>query len=222
MTVIFCIPGNSFSSRFLLNWTNLIHSLKSRGIEYILKTGVSSIVHEARSKCLEGHKILGKNQIPFQGKLKYDYIMWIDSDIDFSPEQFYTLLDMNKPIASGMYKIQNDQVNNSQYAVKPLDSWKENLLSDIFLQQNQLINTQIPVDFAGMGWMLVAKGVIESMQYPWFRSECESKNVDGIPYPVVELVGEDVYFCRVANSMGFGVWVNTGCIVGHEKTVVLK
>jgi hypothetical protein len=220
VTVVFCIPGNQFSGRFLSNWTLLTESLRQRGVDYILKQKSSSMVHYARMGCLDGDPIFGEKQIPFQGKIHYDYIMWIDSDIDFRPEQFYMLLQMDKPVVCGMYKMQNDHSGNSEYAVKL--NGKLDFLSDKFIQENGLQNTQIPIDFSGMGWMLIKRGVIESMEYPWFRSICVRNKRDDLPYPTVELISEDAYFCRTLNSIGHQVWVHTGCVVGHEKTVVLR
>ena len=41
-------------------------------------------------------------QVPdsWDGKLKYDYQLWIDSDIVFNTESFYRLIAMDKDIAS--------------------------------------------------------------------------------------------------------------------------
>ena len=36
----------------------------------------------------------GPNQIPWDGKLNYDYQLWIDSDIVFSTEKFWQLIDL--------------------------------------------------------------------------------------------------------------------------------
>ena len=41
------------------------------------------------------------DQLPWDGKLKYDYQLWIDSDIVFNVEKFYQLVLMDEKIASG-------------------------------------------------------------------------------------------------------------------------
>lgn len=178
------------------------------------------MVHYARMACLEGDIVFGERQIPFQGKLNYDYIMWIDSDIDFIPENLYTLLDMNKPISTGMYRMQNFHTNNAEYSVKMIGD--ANFLTDATMQERHIQSAQIPIAFCGMGWMLVKRGVIESMQYPWFRSDCVYSMLPDTNMKIVQLTGEDHYFCDVANKMGYGIWAHTGCVVGHEKTVVLR
>lgn len=178
------------------------------------------MVHYARMHCLDGDPVFGSRQIPFQGKLNYDHIMWIDSDIDFTPENFYQLLRMNKPVCTGLYKMQNDQMGNSAYAIKMLGD--NNYITDKVMEERSVQNSEIPVEFSGMGWMLIKRGVIESMQYPWFRSDCISYNIPETNVHTSQLTSEDHYFCQQANKMGYGVWAHTGCIVGHEKTVVLR
>ena len=39
------------------------------------------MVNFARCKCLGANVLRGPKQIPWDGKLKYDYQLWIDSDI---------------------------------------------------------------------------------------------------------------------------------------------
>lgn len=220
MTIVFCLPGNQYSGRFLVNWTNLIESLKQRGIEYILKQKSSSMVHYARMACLDGDLVFGDRQLPFQGKLQYDYLMWIDSDIDFTPENLYQLINMDKPISTGLYKMQNLQTNNSEYAAKILGD--NDYLTNKIIEGRGLQNSQIPLDFSGMGWMLVKRGVIESMQYPWFRSDCIVNISPETGMRITQLTSEDHYFCQMANKIGYGIWAHTGCLVGHEKTSIIR
>jgi hypothetical protein len=78
----------------------------------------------------------------------------------------------------------------------------------------------IPVSYNGMGFFACRKGVIETMRYPYFS------------YPLIEIEGEDgkvlrdmcsedVAFCKNLSDAGFDIMVNTGLLVGHEKTLVL-
>ena len=52
------------------------------------------MVNFARCKCLGANVLRGPNQIPWDGKLEYDYQLWIDSDIVFNSEKFFQLLQM--------------------------------------------------------------------------------------------------------------------------------
>ena len=76
--VIFCLPEKSFSYQFLANWTKLLQTCPDYGISW-----QTIFIDFARR-----HKILKQGL-----KVKYDYLMLIDSDCVFEPEQFKKLLD---------------------------------------------------------------------------------------------------------------------------------
>jgi hypothetical protein len=48
--------------------------------------------------CLGGDLRRGVNQKPFEGKLEYTHLMWIDSDIIFSVDNFKALLKQDKDV----------------------------------------------------------------------------------------------------------------------------
>jgi len=74
----------------------------------------------------------------------------------------------------------------------------------------------IRVDYTGLGFMLVKKGVFESLDYPWFRP-VEKQIGD-----MVDFTMEDVGFCLRAREKGFEVLVDPGIKVGHEKKVIIQ
>ena len=91
MRVAFCIPGPNFSGWFLENWTALIKSLPPE-IEWRLFRNYNPNVHVVRNQVLDRARMF-----------RPDYYMWIDSDINFTPDDFYKLLDhKNVSIVSGM------------------------------------------------------------------------------------------------------------------------
>jgi GT2 family glycosyltransferase len=73
----------------------------------------------------------------------------------------------------------------------------------------------IEVSYTGMGFMLVKKGVFESMEYPWFRP-IEKQIGDAVDFTM-----EDVAFCLKAAEAGFKVFIDPTVRVGHEKKIVL-
>ncbi|MFN9905360.1 MAG: hypothetical protein ACK56F_04440, partial [bacterium] len=96
-------------------------------------------------------------------------MMWIDSDVLFTPDQFERLLSHDKDIVSGLYKMED----NTHYAC--VEHWNENHYvekghfeflkpSDIEYRKNQLID----VNYVGFGFILIKKGVFESLKYPFF------------------------------------------------------
>ena len=214
--VVFCLPGNRFSDKFLKSWTILFSWCSQNNIIPTFSNAYDSNVYYARQRVLGPSVSRGKHQKPFNGELDYDYMMWIDSDIVFSVSHFIELLNMNKDIASGIYKMDN----GTQYAT--VENWDKNyyvknnhfeFLTDSILKNKPDI---FPVEYTGFGWMLVKKGVFEAMEYPWFRPLWEDYGND-----MVEFCSEDVGFCQTAIKKGFKIYVNKKVRVGHEKSCIL-
>ena len=91
MRIIFCLPGNSFSGNFLSSWSELLLICAQNGITPLLSQRYSCNIYYARSNCLGADVTRGQHQKPFDGKIDYDYIMWIDSDIIFNINQLLKL-----------------------------------------------------------------------------------------------------------------------------------
>ena len=217
MKIIFCLPGASYSGRFLQNWTNLLAELPKYNITYGLSQHYLCNIYHVRTKCLGVSLDRGVDQKPFDGKVDYDYLMWIDSDMVFKPEQFFKLLDHDKDVVSGMYKMSD----NTNYAtVENMDEdFFEQWAYYQFLQDNDIKKKNgklFKADYTGMGWMLVKYGVIEKMKYPYFYPR-KTTHKPGWE----EFVWDDVEFCLRVKEAGFDVWVDPNIIPGHEKTIVM-
>ena len=208
MKIIFCIPGNSFSNRFLKCWTNLTKELHKRDIEYELLSQYIPNVYKVRSLLLGADRKHGQYQAPWQDKKDYDYIMWIDSDQVFEPNDFFKLLEHDKDIVSGLYlrKPQGDTLNDIPIEFACFSAPSKGLFT------NETNGELIEVFANGMGWMLVKKGVFEKTPFPWF-----GPIITGLDFN-----GEDAAFQMRAKDSGFNSYVDTSIIVGHEKEVVLK
>lgn len=219
MKIIFCLPGRTFSDNFLKSWTNLVVELGKKGIEW----GLSQKYHVNRyfvcNSCLGGDSLGGRDQKPFQGKVDYDYIMWIDSDQVFNPDHFFDLLNKAEEkkldILSGLYLMQGGNVFAT---VKDWDKefFKENGYFK-FLAPEDVKGKKDPikVSYAGFGWLLVKNGVFESLEYPWVRPTWFDE--DG----VYEMTTTDCGFMHRAAEKGFDTYVDPRIIVGHEKTIIL-
>ena len=217
MKIIFCLPGASYSGRFLQCWTGLLSELTGNKITYALSQHYLCNIYHVRTKCIGGSLDRGVDQKPFDGKTDYDYIMWIDSDIIFQPEQFFKLIDQDKDIISGMYMMQD----NINYAtVEHMDdSYFQKQAYYKFMQREDLKRKKkklFKVDYTGMGWMLVKKGVHESFTYPWFHPRIKK-----YPNGWEEFTWDDVEFCLRARENGYDIWIDPKIIVGHEKVFVI-
>lgn len=227
MKIILAIPGRSFSNKFLMSWSETLGQLWSRGIDFQIVNKYSSVVYYARNMCLGGDNLMGAKQMPFQGQVEYDYMMWIDSDIVWKSEQMFKLLATLEgypqlDIVSGLYKME-DQKHYATVIEWDLGFFKKNgtfrFLTTDFIMRNDK-ETLIEVAYTGMGFMLVRKGVFEKVGYPWFRPIWENIPLDnGIT--AVDFTSEDVGFCRTATEKKIKIYVDPSIIVGHEKAMVL-
>jgi GT2 family glycosyltransferase len=187
------------------------------GGNFVICPGYSSMVNFARCRCLGADVNRGKNQKPWDGKLKYDYMLWIDSDIVFTTDDFVKLIDMDKDIASGWYVTEdaftvvighwlddNAFIKNGgsmKYeTVKTMNEKKENFTAD----------------YCGFGFVVIKNGVFESIDYPWFAPQLQVLNNN-----IQDMSSEDVSFCLEAKKKSYSIWVNPGVRVGHEKMRIL-
>jgi hypothetical protein len=215
-TVVFCFPGKQFSGDFLRCWTATMHFLLTEKINFIMSTEYSSVVHLARAKCLSCNVFKGQQQQIFNG-LDYTHIMWIDSDIVWMPEQIGELLLRNVDVVSGLYSHNGEQfiayknTNDVQY-FKEHGYFECLTLKDI-KDENDLIE----VAYSGMGFMMVKKGVFESLVYPYFTSEVVHLGND-----LTDIVSEDASFCMKIKDKGFKIFIDPLVEIGHEKTIIVR
>ena len=108
-SVVFCLPGRGVSYTYLKSFVQLCFDLVQCGASIQISQDYSSMVNFARCKCLGANVLRGPNQLPWDGKLKYDYQLWIDSDIVFNTEKFYQLV-LNAIPAEAITKEEVKQV----------------------------------------------------------------------------------------------------------------
>ena len=220
LKIAFCMPGKTFSNHFLNSWSYLLSYCLNHNITPYIITKTNSNVYYVRNQCLGADLTRGPNQNPWNGKLDYDFIMWIDSDQVFKVEDFINLLKFDKDIISGLYlmdgghmyatvqdwDIEYFQKNGSFKFITPeyLKQWKK-----------EHPNSLMKASYSGFGWMLIKRGVFEKMKYPWFSPEWH-KFTNGW----VDFSSEDASFCLKAKEAGFDILIHPDVIVGHEKSII--
>ena len=184
----------------------------------------SSVVHFARAQCLGGNVLAGEDQKPFQGQVEYDYIMWIDSDIVFSPDDFLKLLDSPHGVTCGSYSVDLQRLAVVKEWVE--EYFKKNgsfefITPDMVKGAKDLTGERyVEVSYAGMGWMLIKNGVLEDLKYPWFRSDMQTMTTDD-GKTIIDVASEDVSFCRALKAANHPVMLDTDIRVGHLKLLVI-
>ena len=220
--VVFCMPGRQYSREFLLAWSDLLMQASSRGHQVMISQQYSSVVHFARAKCMGGDVLKGPDQKPFQGSVDYDVMMWIDSDIVFKPDDFFALLESPHDVTAGMYMMEDLQ----HFAT--VKEWDEDFFAKNgtfkFMKPEDIVrvgeadspsSSYLPVAYTGMGWMMIRKGVVETIKYPWFHSDLQTVG------SLVDMNSEDVSFCRALQAAGHTIHVDTKIRVGHQKLMLI-
>lgn len=228
LTIVFALPGKEFSSSFLISWTMLFNYCVKHQINPLISSHYDVNNYYIKNKCLGGKNTRGKNQKPFNGDIHYDFIMWIDYDKLFKVEDFVALLSHDADVVSGMYLTNTNTFNtiekfDNEY-FKKHGSYNFLTCEDVIAKREKKEDHLINVDFTGMGWMLIKKGVFEQMEYPWFKPEWSSFNlVDASDnkVEVVEFSNEDVAFLNCLKEKNIKLQVDTRVVVGVETKIVL-
>jgi hypothetical protein len=223
--VILAIPGDNFSSKFLIAWTSALNVIWEKQLyDLIISPGVSSYVTFARMQTLGLDVMRGIQQKPFNN-LDFDVWVSIDSDVIFTPEQLIELIESTDihPVVSGMYRM-SDLTHyaivkewNTDYFLK--NGSFEFLTPDYIQKWKEETGLKyLPVNYAGLGFFAMKRDVLRRMTYPYFNSELqEIIGDDGLI--LRDICSEDVSFCKNIQKLGVPIVVNTDIRVGHNKLI---
>ena len=224
-TIVFCLPGRGCSYTFLKNFVQLSFDMVQAGMSIQISQDYSSMVNFARCKCLGANVLRGADQKPWDGKLQYDYQLWIDNDIVFNVDKFWQLADLaipaegeEKKIAAGWYATEDGHTTSVAHWLEEEDFRKNGgVMNHETVESMGKRNKPFTVDYTGFGWVLIKKGVFEDMEYPWFAPKMQVFESGAVQ----DMCGEDVSFCLDAKEMGIETWCDPRIRVGHEKTRVI-
>ena len=223
--VVIGLPGDHFSSKFLISWTSALNVLwETQKYDLIVSPGVSSYVTFARMQTLGLDVLRGIQQKPFNN-LDFDVWVTIDSDIIFTPQQLMDLIDSTDihPVVSGMYRMSD----LTHYAI--VKDWN----TDFFIKNGtfEFITPEfvekwkqetgfkyMPVNYTGMGFFAMRRDVLKKMTYPYFNADLqEIISEDGTI--LRDICSEDVAFCKNIQKTGTPIVINTEIRVGHHKLI---
>ena len=225
--IIFALPGDNFSSKFLISWTSTISKVMDmRKYDILISPATGSFVSFVRMKTLGLDTLRGDNQKPFDNQ---DFDVWItiDSDIIFTPEQVIDLIDSTEhhPVVAGMYRM-SDLVNYAFVKDWDINYFKENgtfkfsTPEEIEVWKKETSFKYYPVAYTGMGFMAVKKEVFDKMKYPYFDSELHIIETDD-GKTIRDISSEDVAFSKNIIKAGYQIMINTDIRVGHLKSLVI-
>jgi hypothetical protein len=200
----------------LYHWIPFLLELDNHGINLVGIHHVGgSLVPEERMITL-GYipgRPLREFKEPWYGKDVYSHILFIDSDILWTYEDFEKLLLADKPIISGSYL--KDEIGNLACAILS-DDWKNHVPGSLLsLTLKDIEDKHVPFEVVSgaMGFQLVQHGVFEKISQPYFACKDVDLYKNGDRY----LIGEDVFFSLNASYHGFSSWVHPEVVLPHVK-----
>ncbi len=145
-----------------------------------------------------------------------DWLFFLDTDIVFTPEQMYQLLDAahptERPIVGGLYFSYWNQDKD----LCPV--WLEHRGDDMATMSALKPGLQ-EVAVVGMGFTLIHRGVLEAMakhhaddEWLWFGHDLR-ETPRGL-----ERMGDDTTFCLRAADIGFKTFGHAEIVVQHIKS----
>lgn len=209
--VLIATPGRMMEAEYVKSLVATLNHLDKEGISYLYLNEYSSQVNAAREATIMGSRFLSAwDTEPLSGKVTYDKIIWIDSDISWTVDDFMKLYNSQYDIVSGLY-FNEEGV--------PLFSNSE---EEIYFDFSTIRNKAYPFEIfaAGFGFISMKSGVFESLPRPWFETVFQRiENEDGremyLPW------GEDFSWCKKAKDAGYKIYLDPSILVGHHKKIKL-
>lgn len=207
--VLIATPGSSMTAGYVKSLLKTIYALDKEGLSWNFLNASGSLVAMVREEAIAGYGVNDANMTQVcSGDFTYDKIIWIDSDIEWEPTDFFNLYMSNKDIISGCYLMEDRHIpiyNQPRGGMMP---------------EQMLLERKEPFKVAGcgFGFICIKKGVFEKLPRPWFGPESVPDNNGK---DVFYLVGEDLSWCTKAIKHGFDIWVDPNVRVTHQKTFKL-
>lgn len=156
-----------------------------------------SLVHRARMEMAA----------TFLRREEYSHLFWIDADIEFEPQHVAALWNLDADIAVGVYAMKK---RDQQWFA----AWKDGQL----VKDLDQFDAAVEVDYAGTGFMLIKRHVLErlaSASPTWEGANGPVPALFMTPIHNGSLESEDYHFCRIAREAGFKVVMDPKVRLGH-------
>ena len=213
--VLIATPGHSMTQAYVRSLAKTIYYFDKNNISWNYLTEYSSLVADAREKTIGGTAYQDPTDSrPGQGTYTYDRIMWIDSDIEWEPEDIFQLMSHDYDVVSGCYMLANEEVTAYPKVLRG-GMTKEQILSK---------KKPFEVRGVGFGFLMVKQGIFEKIKRPWFSQisvyiENEETGEKEEKFP---LMGEDLSWCEKVHRMGIPIMVDPLVRVTHHKYVKIE
>ena len=198
----------------MLSVIKLVQQLGKSGIEVGIHTMKSPLIHQARNYLTSVFLTT-----------EYQYLLFIDSDVEFDPESVLKMLIAKKNIVCTPYRVKSADINQHMYTVEFKDP--KNILI--------LAGGLVEIEAGPTGLMLIDRKVFEKIIKNHHDLKIINKatpkaekshefyyNFFDFSFNDGYAMGEDVSFCRLARGNGFKIYANIESSTTHHGSFAWK
>lgn len=124
-----------------------------------------------------------------------EWILWVDSDTIFEPDDIQKLADLDVDIATGIYF---STAEHRLPVIRGIDRNRGVAIPHIGIPK---VLDPYEIDACGLGFCLCKRKVFETLKEPWFEFRSG--------------FSEDLFFCINSKRAGFRIWANPKVLLGH-------
>lgn len=190
MRLLIAIPCmDTVRYEFAESLANLCKHLSEIGVDYDLEWHATSLIYMAREQLAD--KAINDS---------YDYVLWLDTDMVFTPDMFDLLRGLNEPFATGVYRARR-----SPYCFVLKD------INDKDKRVMELPSEPFEVAACGFGFVLIQTSALY---------EVRSRNMTCFT-PTISS-GEDYAFCQRWLDLGHRIIAHPDVRPDHIAYVRLR
>lgn len=134
-----------------------------------------------------------------------DYLFWIDSDIEWTPEDFFKIIDSGKDVIGGTYPKKSD---HEEYVVRQLTT-------------RPIVDGLVEVDGLGTGFVALSR---EAIQHLWDVSTLyidpkdnrERRMIFDVVIKDGQLHSEDIHMFSKLQDGGFTIYLDPSITCNHS------
>ncbi len=192
----------------MLSVIKLVQQLSKSRIKVGINTMKSPLIHQARNYLTSAFLTT-----------EYQYLLFIDSDVEFEPESVMRMLVAKKDMVCTPYRVKAPQLDKHIYTVEFKNP------NHIPIQPGGLVE----IEAGPTGLMLIDRKVFEKIikKYPYLKIKNKATptadkshefyyNFFDFSFREGYSMGEDVSFCRLARGSGFNIYANTQSTTQHH------
>ena len=205
-TLFICIPcGKNADFGFFKSF--------AQSIGEIMHSWNTAIITESSPYVVESRNQISRKVLEFDKKsqLKVDYVLWIDSDMVFSPEHLKKLigrLEEGNDIVSALY------YNLFNGKEKPLAMKRAGERYEL-IERQKLGKGLTEVDAVGFGFIAIKFDVFRRLEGKYGNRIFDIRYLKG-----GSIIGEDQVFCERAKEAGYKIMLDPTILVKHIKGTI--